>query len=61
MGLKKIHAPAPLDQAIKTLEDAIETLDDMIDQMQKNQALLRSWLEPGKEIGWMEENNDKKN
>ena len=54
--MKKIHSPAPLDQAIKTLEDAIETLDDMIDQMQKNQALLRSWLEPGKEIGWMDEN-----
>lgn len=55
MGLKKINEPAPLDQAIETLQDAIDTLDDMIEQMQKNQALLRSWLEPGKEIGWMED------
>lgn len=55
MGLKKIHEPAPLDQAIETLQDAIDTLDDMIEQMQKNQALLRSWLEPGKEIGWVED------
>lgn len=54
--MKKIYEPAPLDQAIKTLEDAIKTLDDMIENMQKNQALLRSWLEPGKEIGWVDEN-----
>jgi hypothetical protein len=56
MAMKKIYDPAPLEQAIKTLEGAIETLDDMIDTMQKNQALLRSWLEPGKEIGWLDEN-----
>jgi chaperonin cofactor prefoldin len=57
--MRKIHDPAPLDQAIKTLEDAIETLDEMIDTMQKNQALLRSWLEPGKEIGWIEDASNK--
>jgi hypothetical protein len=57
--MRKIQDPAPLDQAIKTLENAIETLDDMIDTMQKNQALLRSWLEPGKEIGWVDENTKK--
>jgi prefoldin subunit 5 len=54
--MKKIYEKAPLDQAIETLQGAIETLDDMIDTMQKNQALLRSWLEPGKEIGWVDEN-----
>lgn len=53
---KLIHAAAPLDEAIETLQDAVDTLDDMIKMMQDNQALLRSWLEPGKEIGWMEEN-----
>lgn len=51
-----IHAPAPLDQAIETLQDAVDTLDDMIQQMQANQALLRSWIEPGKPIGWVETN-----
>lgn len=56
--MKKIYEPAPLDQAIKTLSDAIETLDDMIDIMQKNQALLSSWLEPGKEIGWVDDNKE---
>jgi len=54
--MKPIHEPAPMDKAIKTLSDAIETLDDMIEDMQKNQALLRSWLEPGKEIGWVDDN-----
>lgn len=54
--MKKIYDKAPLDQAIKTLSDAIETLDEMIEDMQKNQALLRSWLEPGKEIGWVDDN-----
>jgi hypothetical protein len=57
--MKKIYQKAPLDQAIETLQDAIETLDDMIADMQKNQALLRSWLEPGKEIGWVDENSKK--
>jgi prefoldin subunit 5 len=57
--MKKIHEPAPLDQAIETLQGAIETLDDMIADMQKNQALLRSWLEPGKEIGWVEDASNK--
>lgn len=56
MGLKKIHEQPPLEQAIETLQGAIDTLDDMIKMMQDNQALLRSWLEPGKEIGWMETN-----
>lgn len=55
--MKKIYEKAPLDQAIETLQDAIDTLDDMIADMQKNQALLRSWLEPGKEIGWVDEKN----
>lgn len=55
MGIKKIHEQAPLDGAIESLEDAIETLDDMIKLMQENQKLLRSWLEPGKEIGWIDE------
>ena len=55
--MKKIHEPAPLDQAIKTLQDAIDTLDEMIDTMQSSAATLRSWLEPGKEIGWVDENN----
>jgi prefoldin subunit 5 len=54
--MKKIYDPAPLDQAIKTLSEAIETLDEMIDTMQNNAATLRSWLEPGKEIGWVDEN-----
>ena len=53
---KDIAAAAPLAQAIKTLEDAVETLDEMIKIMQDNQATLRSWLEPSKPIGWMEEN-----
>ena len=55
--MRKIYEKAPLDQAIETLQGAIETLDDMIETMQKNQALLRSWLEPGKEIGWVDENS----
>lgn len=54
--MKKIHEPAPLDQAIKSLSDAIETLDDMIEIMQSSAATLRGWLEPGKEIGWIDEN-----
>lgn len=54
MELKKIYEPAPLDQAIETLEDAISSLDEMIKTMQESQALIRSWLEPGKEIGWVE-------
>ena len=53
---KDIKDKAPLDQAIETLQGAIDTLDDMIADMQKNQALLRSWLEPGKTIGWVEDN-----
>lgn len=54
--MKPIKEPAPLDQAIQALSDAIETLDEMIETMQNNAATLRSWLEPGKEIGWVEEN-----
>jgi prefoldin subunit 5 len=54
--MKKINEPAPLDQAIKTLSEAIETLDEMIETMQAGAATLRSWLEPGKEIGWIDEN-----
>jgi prefoldin subunit 5 len=56
MAMKKIYEPASLDQAIKTLQDAIDTLDEMIDTMQSSAATLRSWLEPGKEIGWVDEN-----
>jgi len=56
--MKEIKAKAPLDQAIETLENAVETLDEMIKTMQDSQATLRSWLEPGKTIGWMEENNE---
>jgi prefoldin subunit 5 len=52
---KDIAAAAPLDEAIKTLEDAVETLDEMIKTMQDSQATLRSWLEPGKTIGWVED------
>jgi hypothetical protein len=54
--MKPIKEPAPLEQAIKTLSDAIETLDEMIETMQSGAATLRSWLEPGKEIGWVDEN-----
>jgi prefoldin subunit 5 len=55
--MKKITEPAPLQQAIETLEDAVETLDEMIKTMQDSQATLRSWLTPGKEIGWIDEKN----
>jgi prefoldin subunit 5 len=58
MAMKKdINAKPPLDQAIETLQGAIDTLDDMIADMQANQALLRSWLEPGPVIGWVEDND----
>lgn len=59
--MKQIKAKAPLDQAIETLENAVESLDEMIKIMQDSQATLRSWLEPGNNIGWIEEKNDKKN
>jgi prefoldin subunit 5 len=52
---KEIKAKAPLDQAIETLENAVESLDEMIKIMQDSQATLRSWLEPGKDIGWVED------
>lgn len=58
---RDIAAAAPLDEAIKTLEGAVEKLDEMIKIMQDSQATLRSWLEPGNKIGWIEEKNDKKN
>jgi prefoldin subunit 5 len=54
--MKPIKEPAPLDQAIKSLSEAIETLDEMIETMQSSAATLRGWLEPGKEIGWIDEN-----
>ncbi len=54
---KDIKDKAPLDQAIETLQDAIDDLDQMIADMQANQALLRSWLEPGPTIGWVEDND----
>ena len=53
--MKKINQKAPLDEAIETLQDAVDTLDDMIKTMQESQATLRSWLTPGKEIGWIDE------
>ena len=49
--MRKIKTQAPLDQAIESLENAVESLDEMIKIMQESQATLRSWLEPGKEIG----------
>ena len=55
--MKPIKEPAPLDQAIKSLQDAIDTLDEMIETMQSSSQTLRGWLEPGKEIGWVDENN----
>ena len=54
--VKKIYNKPPLDEAIQTLQDAVDQLDEMIKTMQESQAMLRSWLEPGKEIGWVEEN-----
>ena len=59
--MKEIKAKPPLDEAIETLENAVEKLDEMIKIMQDSQATLRSWLEPGNKIGWIEEKNDKKN
>lgn len=53
---KELTAAAPLDEAIKTLEGAVQKLDEMIKIMQESQATLRSWLEPGKTIGWIDEN-----
>ncbi len=52
---KEIKAKAPLDQAIETLENAVESLDEMIKTMQDSQATLRSWLEPGNTIGWVDD------
>jgi len=57
--MKEIKAKPPLDQAIETLENAVEKLDEMIKIMQDSQATLRSWLEPGKPIGWMENAKNK--
>lgn len=54
---KDLVTKPPLDQAIETLQGAIDTLDDMIADMQKNQALLRSWLEPQEIVGWIDDNN----
>jgi prefoldin subunit 5 len=54
--MKKIYTTPPLDEAIQTLKAAVDQLDEMIKTMQESQAMLRSWLEPGKEIGWIEEN-----
>ncbi len=58
--MKEIKAQAPLDEAIKTLENAVEKLDEMIKIMQDSQATLRSWLEPGKTIGWVDDASNKK-
>jgi len=58
--MKEIKAQAPLDEAIKTLENAVEKLDEMIKIMQDSQATLRSWLEPGKTIGWVDDARNKK-
>lgn len=58
---KDIAAAAPLDEAIKTLEGAVAKLDEMIKIMQDSQATLRSWLEPGKNIGWMDNGVSTKN
>jgi prefoldin subunit 5 len=53
--MKKIYTTPPLDEAIQTLKSAVDQLDEMIKTMQASQATLRSWLTPGKEIGWMED------
>lgn len=58
--MKEIKAQAPLDEAIKTLENAVAKLDEMIKIMQDSQATLRSWLEPGKTIGWVDDAKNKK-
>lgn len=58
--MKEIKSKAPLDQAIESLENAVESLDEMIKIMQESQATLRSWLEPGKNIGWIDNANSKK-
>jgi prefoldin subunit 5 len=55
---KDIVVKPPLAQAIETLQGAIDTLDDMIADMQKNQALLSSWLEPQEIVGWVETNEN---
>jgi len=55
--MKPIKEQSPLEQAINTLEKAVDELDEMIKIMQDSQATLRSWLTPGKEIGWMDENS----
>ena len=52
--MKKIYETPQLDQAIETLQNAVDQLDEMIQTMQASQELLRSWIQPGKEIGWME-------
>lgn len=54
---KEIAARPPLDEAISTLEGAVAKLDEMIKIMQDSQATLRSWLEPGNTIGWIEDAN----
>lgn len=59
--MKEIKAQAPLDEAIKTLENAVAKLDEMIKIMQNSQATLRSWLEPGKPIGWIDDAVSTKN
>ena len=53
--MREIKAQAPLDEAIKTLENAVSKLDEMIKTMQESQVILRSWLEPGKTMGWIED------
>lgn len=58
--MKEIKTQAPLDEAIKTLENAVAKLDEMIKIMQDSQATLRSWLEPGKTIGWVDDAKNKK-
>lgn len=57
MGINKIHQRPELDQAIQTLTQAVESLDSLIKIMQDSQKTLRSWLEPGQEIGWIETND----
>ena len=37
---KELTPPAPLEEAIRTIEKAIDTLDEMINQMQKNQEII---------------------
>jgi hypothetical protein len=50
---KDLHAPSPLDEAVKSLEEAIETLDEIIKISQQSQDILKD-LTKKQTIGWVE-------